>query len=877
MFELQTPAYRYLPTALFSWLFCLLILITGCEFSLSKTAEEYLSEAYLLHESQQNREAIIALKNSLQKNPNSTKARVLLGKIYTQLGEAANAEKELNAAISMEASLQEVALYLGDAMLMQGDSSSIFDVFDISEKDSSELRARKAVILGEAALQARDFELSAHYFDIASKETFTQSRALLGQAMLALFQIQLEDADLLMQQLLETDGENPRAWLVKADIMRAQDNSEGAIEAFNQAIQFSHPNDFFFQVAVREKAYQQLKSNNPQQAKKSLELLKVPLNEVQFGDDSKLVHALAVIAFEDKKYDQAYELAEKILILDSMHPGALLLCGSTAAIQGNYLRAESHLERFIALFPDHQRARKILAFVQAKNQRYREALDTLNYLVENSETLDPEMLALAGVHSLEVGDFQASSVFLQEAVSQIPEDSRLRFALAENLAERKEFNAAIDQLASIQHGSSKVRALFAIAELRVAEKKFSESLETLEKIKKLEPENPMPLVWQGVIFNRMNEPVNANEILTKALALDRSFYPALRTLAIMAIRSGDMVSAEGFYKQAIENNPDSEEALHDYANFLISQQKIDDAEAMLIAAQSMATDSTRSIVSLARLYLSQSMPDKAMEILLLEAAKGRVHPAIYAELGNAQRFKGDLHGALSSYKKLADKKGDSHVPHYLVATVQLALEDFDGAEESLSKSLSKDAFFAPALVAAAQLSLRKKDVDSAREKIERLQKSDPKNAAVPLLNASLAAAESDFDLAAKIYRGLYNEQPSNFVLQNLVNTLWRSGDKEGALKVLNEAVVMDNNNIYALYLLGSAEQNLGDITGAVSTYQRVISLNSQHYQAYHKLANLLRLSEPQKALVYAEKAYHLQPNNSSFRKNLRDIKKMVEK
>lgn len=852
---------------------CTLGIISGCNFSFSKTSEEYLHEAQQLYKVQEHRAAIIALKNSLQKDINNRNARALLGQIYVLLGEAENAEKELSYALELGVPLTSIAFELGDALLMQGKLELIAEIFTLEDSDSEQLRAMKAVIQGEAALQRQKFEQAERYFAVAASVQGIASRALTGQVIQALLQANYDKAEQLLATLLKAEPTNPRAWLIQADLMRLREDSTKAIHAYNMAIKHSQPDVFFYQVAVREKAYQQLKTDDPQKAKESLKQLKASSENINFGDDSKLIHTLAVIAFQDKKYNEAHELAERILLSNDQHLGALLLAGATTAIQGKFHISETYLNRFLVRQPNHPRARKILAYVQSQNQRSLEAIDTLNYLVQHSESIDPEILVLAGVHSLEAGDLQTSSSLLQNAVKQSPEDHRIRFALAENLARMKEFSAAIEQLGSIQDKDAKISALFAIAELQFIEQKYDESIKTLEKIRGLTPQDSLPLVWQGIIFNLINAPEKSNQVLNEAVRLDPSSYPALKTLATLASRSGNTAAAENYYRRAIEHNPQNTQALQDYSNYLIHHQRINEAEKLLNNARLVVPDNTQIIISLTRLYLSQSLPDKAIEVLINEVAKGTPHPAIYAELGNAQKIKGDLQGALSSYTKLSLKKKDSPIPYYLIATVQIALNDLQGAEKSLSNALAIQPDFPLALIPAAQLSLRNHDIETAKLQIALLAKSDPENQALPLLKASLASAEGNFEHAADIYQQLYSDKPTNFILQNLVSNLWRVEKYDEAVNTLNKAVIANPKNSYALFLLASAQEKTGDTQSAISNYLEVTTINNRHYQAYHELATLLKDSQPQKALQYAELAYRLQPDNRLFRQTLKELQK----
>jgi cellulose synthase operon protein C len=70
------------------------LVLTGC----GKSADEYMRHAQTLLDSGSIPAAIVELKNVLQREPKNVTARLLLGKSYLELGDAASAEIELQHA-----------------------------------------------------------------------------------------------------------------------------------------------------------------------------------------------------------------------------------------------------------------------------------------------------------------------------------------------------------------------------------------------------------------------------------------------------------------------------------------------------------------------------------------------------------------------------------------------------------------------------------------------------------------------------------------------------------------------------------------------------------------------------------------------------------
>ena len=71
------------------------------------------------------RAALIELKNTLRKSPDNAEARLRLGQIYLELGNAAAAEKELDQARGLEAAAEQVVLGLLRVKLLRRDFEAV--------------------------------------------------------------------------------------------------------------------------------------------------------------------------------------------------------------------------------------------------------------------------------------------------------------------------------------------------------------------------------------------------------------------------------------------------------------------------------------------------------------------------------------------------------------------------------------------------------------------------------------------------------------------------------------------------------------------------------------------------------------------------------
>jgi Tfp pilus assembly protein PilF len=161
------------------------LILTGCNQA-SKTYDEYLAESQRFIDQNEFKSAEISLKNAIQQSPDAPQARVELGKLYLEKGQAHIAAAELRKAVQLGANDVEAYTLLGDALLLKGDFSIILERFNPSATDADALVAVKKSYLAEAYLGLKKFDNAKVMFDQALQSDSSNMRAKLGAAKVAL-------------------------------------------------------------------------------------------------------------------------------------------------------------------------------------------------------------------------------------------------------------------------------------------------------------------------------------------------------------------------------------------------------------------------------------------------------------------------------------------------------------------------------------------------------------------------------------------------------------------------------------------------------------------------------------------------------------------
>ena len=192
----------------------LLPVLSGCHGT--QNSDTLLADAQQYRQKGEARAAIIQLKNLLQKEPDNAAARLLLGSIYIETGEALSADKELRKAKSLGLAQQQVMPLLGKAWLMLGQADRILaEIADDAALPPAMLALRGDALL---ALDRRD-EARTLYTRMLEAHP-DQAEALLGLARIAALEQQTAAAKLLLAQALKSAPASIDALRLQGDLQR---------------------------------------------------------------------------------------------------------------------------------------------------------------------------------------------------------------------------------------------------------------------------------------------------------------------------------------------------------------------------------------------------------------------------------------------------------------------------------------------------------------------------------------------------------------------------------------------------------------------------------------------------------------------------------
>lgn len=333
-----------------------------------------------------------------------------------------------------------------------------------------------------------------------------------------------------------------------------------------------------------------------------------------------VAHALlGSIRLQQKKYQEGTELLERAIKADSQLVGAHLSLAQAYAFLGKLDRAEPLFRRVLELAPDNQNARLALVRAASRKGDHRQALD-LARPVKKQLRASPDGLQILAEAFTGVGDRQGAQSLVPDwlRLQGVPAAWIMKFALA-----------------------------------------LSDGGLTDEPIKILEHAKSQGLASYDLAFNLAgfyllkDDPPHASENYEWALTFNDRSLPALRQIARIAEKRGELEKALSFLIRAKLEAPDDPEVLFEFGRVSLQLEFIE--------------DSTGALEKAARLR-----PGHKATQYWLATAKG------------AARQYGE---ALALYQALLEKAPEDPQLNYAVGSVFYLQVEFDQAEKYLKESI----------------------------------------------------------------------------------------------------------------------------------------------------------------------------------------------
>lgn len=829
--------------------------LLGCsgesEDALLASAKKYLSQ-------DDQRAAIIQIKNALQKDRNSAEARYLLGKALLESENPVAAVVELRKAAELKYSADALIPLQARALLAQGQPKKIIQEYSTTVLTSPAAVADLKTTLAAAFFAQGQAALAESSLAAALAAVPEHVPALVLRARMLASKNDIPASRALLDLAKRKAPRDVDVWLLEGDLRRLERADTAAIvEAYRQALAV-RKDSLAAHSAIIEIA---MAHGDVKAARDQLDALK----KVRPGHpQTRLLEGQ--LALQQGDYKTAKEVTQQLLKAGLETPAVLQLSGAVAMQTGSLLQAEQYLTKALQLAPNLTFARGTLAQTYVRLGRPSKALATIEPLLRVADPSGAVLALAAGAH-LQNGNAAQAEELYARAIEKDPNDTRSRTALAliHLYRDRAGSDESFDELQSISAADSGITADMALISASLRRKDFPGTLEAIDRLERKRPGKPMAAQLRGRVLVLTGDLQAARRSFDRALELDPTYLPAMESLASLDLQDGKPELAEQRYAKLLKIQPGNSRALLGLAGLRArAGNKAQEVIELLRRAIASNGEELRPRLALIEFQLKEKNPKEALSTAQDALTAIPDSPELIQALGRCQFALGDVNQGLVSFNKLVTLRPDSPLAHVALADAYVLAGKSDEAVDSLKRAL----VLAPRLLTVQQklisLELAAGHQAQALDIARSVQQQRPMQADGFIYEGDIEAHGKHWNRAADAYRLALVKNSLSSVAGKLHLVLKVGGKKSDAevfaIHWLKDHP-QDGDFMNHLANVALAEKNYAE---AESKLSQVVKLQPGNAAALNNFAwALFKLGKPG-ALGYAEQANRLRPNEPEF-------------
>jgi cellulose synthase operon protein C len=826
------------------------LLVGGC----GNSPDEMLTSAKDYLAKNDHAAATIQLKNALAKNPSSAEARFLLGRALLESGDAVAAEVELRKALELKFAPGRVTPVLARALLAQGQFKKIDELAKGPTETPEDLADLKTTIAQSLAMQGK-LEASRSAFEeaVAAKSDFAP--ALLGLARIKVAGQDLAGARTIIDDILAKSPTNANAWLFKADLLRAEGKTAEAISAYEKGIEI-RPQAVSAHAAL---IMIHLRERKPDLAARQLDAM-----QKAAAKHPMTYYMQGLVAYGKKDIPAARSAVENLLKVQPDNPQGLQLAGLIAYENRSDIQAQEHLRKALQKAPGLDFGRRTLIMSYLRSGQPTKALETLQPVLHGSETRTA-WLSLAGNVYMQSGDAKTAEEYFLRAAKADPENKQTQTALAMARMRSGHADEAFSDLEQIASADSGISADMALIATNIRQKQFDKALKAIANLEKKQADNPVVHNLRGGALLGKGDSDGARKSFEKALAINPAYLPAATALAQMDLLAKKPDQARQRFESVLAKEPKNVQAMLALAELRARTGAANDEVAGLIGkAIAAAPSEPTPRLALIGLHVRTKENKKALTAVQEALAAIPDRPEILDVAGQVYQLNGDTNQALATYGKLTTLLPTSAHPYLRMAEIQVGAKNKEGARNSLTKGLALQPDSLPMQRAMIMLDVDDKKFDAALAKARDIQKKQPTISAGYVLEGDIHIIGKAWGQAATAYRAGLKVAPTTDLAERLYTALLldgKAGDANGFADSWFKAHPKDNT--FRLFLADSANKRK-DYGAAVAQYRTLLAVEPNNPALLNNLAWSLGQMKDPKAIIHAEQANKLAPNQPAI-------------
>lgn len=826
------------------------VFLTSC--SGPKDTETLLSQTKSLLQQNEISEAVINLKNILQKDPNNYQARFLLGSAYLSTDNYQSAEKEFQRSLNANPKNIEAMLMLAKTHINLNQFDKVVKSLTNIEFTSTEDKTYALLLLGKAYLSLDKVELAKKSFQEASFLDDNSLHSILGSAIFSAYENKNDDALNLAEEILKRDSSNTQALLLKGSIYSKQKEYLLAAKAYESYYKLK-PKNIGIQMLA---AHNYVRAGNYELAKPYIDTLR------KKNENHPTINTLAAqLKYAEQDYEAARELADNVV--NATNNGlAQMISGLSSFQLKNYEQSYYQLNAISDQLPRDHQVNKVLAVLQVKLGYTDELRETLENFSDLSSE-DAAIYANIGMEFVNKGDQDSALAMLNKASLLAPEDEQIQT----HLGIFKLLNSDNSGVTNLQE-AIEINPDFKAANIALAMNYLKKG--EIEKAKTIatqwitnNPMNTSALILRGSISLKAGETNEAITYFKKAREIDATNLIAAFNLAVVASEQGDYEKSNNYLDEIF--SIDLEYPLA-YRLAISNSLRLNKQSELKIKLQSIIENTPEAIwprIILARKLVVEKNYQQA--ITLLEYSKNYKNlPTPYLLTLSNALLTGKQDEKLSlMYTQWQHDQPTNETAYLSYIDILDKRKDYEQALINVTKGLSQERLNSNFQLLSLEpyYLLATKQVELANKKLKVLANSNPDNAFILRVQGQVALSQENYSSAVKHLARSYELNKKIPVGLFLVTAYKKNNENQKAIDFLtSELKSTPNIDLYKkslaeLYIDNNPSKAANYYLQLIKKYPNdIVTLNNLAW-TYYQENNL------ESAYIYASRAKKLSPKH----------------
>ncbi len=832
------------------------LLLSACGGEDSVSLEDRMQRALDWQSDGDLKAAVIELKNALVTYPDSQDARILLGRIYLELGMGAAAEKEITKAEELGVDEDMVILPLAESWLLQYKLDEIIERLSYEPDSVTAVSLGKRYFLGAAYLGKGEIKKAEGYFDEVLQATPGNMKALVGKARISFIRKDIENTDKYIALAEAILPNNQELLQLKASRSWTVGDFE-AVEGYYRKLVEYYPSYNINEVYL---AWVELINGKVDEAGPRLVKLR------KMSPENSLVNFVSALhAVMEKNYPEAKGYVEKVL---SRIPGdyRTKFIGATATYAlGEYEQSYAYIQQYLEVVPDDERAKELLVQLQVRLKKGTEAYETLKDLSAQAEKKEKFLNMLAS-YELQKGDIEQARLHLEQSLSENPD----QIASRQNLAYLRISRGDIDGgMAEMERALSEITDDFKRqmqrARTLIIVKKYDEAVKICRELQIMDPEDVNGFICEGTAYFKKGDTKKALTPLMAVLAKNPGNQMASRLVASIHLKNESYEKARNVQKEYLKIHPDDAKSTFGMYLLLLKAGKEKEAIGYLKKSVELNPNARMPVLVLARYYLTEKMPEKALEV------SDRIMPifpkadGLLEVRGKAQMSLKRFSAAARSFEKLVKENPKNILALQLLASAYDSNSDYLKLDVVVQEILSLKPDDVQARIYLAKVNASRGKWQEADDILSNIKGIFAENAEYYSLRGRVNLAKRNFDQAIYYFDKSYRASPSTATAIQLAMVNQGAGKIDAAIDIMADWHQKNPDNMLAMASLGDLYLAKGDFEKANENYRRILEKHPASGNILNNMAwSLLKQGKQDEALATISKARKANPNSADF-------------